>query len=282
MLLAILASAALCVPASAQKKVKLPKPGKAAEIVFVGNSLTFFHDLPAMVRALGKADKPARDVTTVLCAPGGYTLQMHVVNPKQPHPLTEIKRRKADYVVLQEQSTRPVLEPELMQKYADKFGKLCKKAKSVPVWYLTYARQHQPQLQDKISEQYVLAHKHNGGLLAPVGRAWQQLLAEHKDLTLHLKDRVHPNKSGAYLSACVLYGTMFGGDVRKMPGKLQDTDDKGKPRVLVDLPQAEADMLRLAAAKVVAAQYPNRPTSKSLRAELEKASKGSAKRRGND
>lgn len=249
----------------AQKKVKLPKPGKAAEVIFIGNSLTYFHDLPAFVRALGAADKPARQLTTVMLAPGGYTLQQHIEFPKKPRPDAVIKTHKADYVVLQEQGTRPNKAPDLMAKYAKQFTALCKKGKSVPVWYMTFARQHQPELQDAISAQYERAHQSNGGLLAPVGRAWQQLLKANKDLVLHMKDRIHPAARGTYLSACVLYGTMFGGDVKNFPSKLVIKDAAGKDKVLINLPAKEAQLLRDAAAAAVEAQYPKRPKGKQAK-----------------
>ncbi|MGK0204959.1 MAG: hypothetical protein ACI9S9_004045, partial [Planctomycetota bacterium] len=85
-LVATLVALALASPTLAQKKVKIPKPGKAAEVIFVGNSLPHFHDLPAFVRALGAADKPSRKLTTVMLAPGGFTLQMHIETPQQPRP----------------------------------------------------------------------------------------------------------------------------------------------------------------------------------------------------
>jgi len=261
-LLATLITLALATATTAQKTIKLPKPGKAAEILFIGNSLTHFHDLPAFVRAMGAADQPARKLTTVMLAPGGYTLQRHLHAPKTPRPASVIKKNKADYVVLQEQSTRPLVEPELMEKFAGKFTELCKKAKSVPVWYMTFSRQNQPEYQDKISEQYERVHKQNGGLLAPVGRAWQQVRKDHKDVELHMQDRVHPAARGTYLSACVLYGTMFGGDVRSLPGKLVLKDANGKDKVLIDLPEDEARMLRDAAAAAIAKQFPKRKQAK--------------------
>lgn len=234
-----------------QNKAKRPKPGKGAEIVFVGNSLTHFHDLPAMVRALGANDRPARKLTTVMLAPGGYTLQQHLEFPQEPRPADVIRKRKPTYVVLQDQSARPIEQPKLMCESARTFARLCKKRRSVPVWYMTFARQHQPHLQDKISGQYEHVHRQLGGLLAPVGRAWQVLRQSHPKLDLHMQDRVHPSRTGAYLTACVLYGTMFGGDVTSFPDKLTVTDANGKAKVLVDLRPTVGKLLRATAQKAV-------------------------------
>lgn len=246
----------------AQKKIKLPKPGKDAEIIFIGNSLTHFHDLPAFVRALGAADKPARKLTTVMLAPGGYTLQQHVEFPQEPRPADVIKKHKAKYVVLQEQSARPIHTPKLMEAAAAQLTAMCKKHKSVPVWYMTFARQHQPELQVAINTQYEKVHQQNGGLLAPVGRAWQPVRKAHPDLDLHMLDRIHPSPKGTYLTACVLYGTMFGGDIAAFPDKLTVKDNSGKPKVLVELSTEDGKLLRAAAVAALAAKPKNGPANK--------------------
>jgi hypothetical protein len=239
-------------PVVAQKAAKLPKPGKAAEIVFVGNSYTYFHDLPAMVRALGAADQPARKLETIMLAPGGMTLEGHWQATDQPIPKDVIAARKADYVVFQEQSTRPFTDPKRMDEFAEQFSKLCKQSKSVPVWYMTWARQQDPERQDSISEQYQKVHKQCGGLLAPVGRAWQPLRAAHPDLDLHMPDKSHPSPKGTYLAACVLYATMFGGEVASFPNKLSQQDATGKVTVLIELSEPEGKLLRDAAIQALA------------------------------
>src|SRR5690606_37320242 len=106
-LLVVIIACAFGCPGVAQKKIKLPKPGKAAEILFVGNSYTFYHDLPAMVRALGEAEQPARKLTTTMLAPGGFALQNHWQATGEQAPKDVIAARRADFVVFQEQSRRP-------------------------------------------------------------------------------------------------------------------------------------------------------------------------------
>lgn len=241
------------VAALAQGKVETPKPGKAVEVVFVGNSYTHFHDLPAMVRALGAAQQPPRTVTTVMLAPGGFTLQGHWEASGAEAPRTVLGNRKPDFVVLQEQSHRPIDDAAAMQKYGGELAKLVKARGAVPVWYMTWARQDEPTAQDRLAAEYEKAQRDHGGLLAPVGRAWQRVLKDGK-LPLHEADGSHPNPAGTYLAACVLYATMCGGDVATFPDKLVAKGDDGKEKVLVELPAEVGKALRTAAAAVVAAK----------------------------
>jgi hypothetical protein len=236
-------------PPPAQAKSKGP-----VSILFVGNSYTAFHELPVLVRALGRAQKPPRAVEIVAVTPGGCTLQQHWIATGADAPRTLLQDRRFDFVVLQEQSRRPIDDPALLHEFAAKFAALAHERKTTPIWYATWARAATPDDQTKLTSEYLRAWQDGGGLLAPVGEAWRTLLAETKPLPLHEADGSHPNVAGSYVAACVLFATMCGGDVTKFPDKLVERGDDGKERVLVDLPAADGKRLRAAAALALAAQ----------------------------
>ena len=244
---ASLLALAATLPAQKPVRPKLPKPGEATTILFVGNSYTHFHDLPGCVQALGRAESPPREITVRMLAPGGCTLEQHWQATGDDAPRKVIQAMRPDFVVLQEQSRMPLDDPERMQKYAARLARVVAKYKAEPVWYATWARQHEPERQDEIGEQYAAAQKKNGGRLAPVGRAWQLVFASDAEQSLHMPDRSHPNPQGSYLAACVLFATMFGGDVTTFPDKLGDIGPDGKPRVLIELEPAVGRRLRAAA-----------------------------------
>lgn len=241
---AVLAAAGL-----AQKADKAKAP---VEVLFVGNSYTYFHDLPAMVQALGAAASPPRAIHTTLLAPGGCTLQKHWEATGKDAPREVLTQLHPAFVVLQEQSRMPLDDEKGMLEYAGRFAKLCKQQKCTAVWYATWARKAEPEAQDRISAAYAKAQKDGGGVLAPVGTAWQRAFAAKGDEALHDADGSHPSPLGSYLAACVLYATMFGGDVGKFPDKLVAKGEDGKERVLVDLPADVGKRLREAAAKALA------------------------------
>jgi len=232
-----------------------------AHVVFVGNSYTFYHDMPAMLRALGRGDAQAKVITTTMVTPGGCTWQRHDGNDKDDGPAATIKEQRPDFVVLQEQSRMPLDDPERMQKFGKRLAKMVAKRRAEPVWYMTWARQHQPERQDEITAQYEQAQRDNGGRLAPVGRAWQLVLADEPKLALHMPDKSHPNPQGSYLAACVLYVTMFGGDVTTFPDKLTEPVEGGEAKVLVELEPKVGARLR-AAAKKALGEYPKGKASR--------------------
>lgn len=254
-------------PAKASSKdTKAPPPAQAktkgpVSILFVGNSYTAFHELPVLVRALGRAQKPPRAVEVVAVTPGGATLQQHWLATGADTPRTLLQDRRFDFVVLQEQSRRPIDDPARLHEFAAKFAALAHERKTTPVWYATWARAATPDDQTKLTVEYLRAWQDGGGLLAPVGEAWRTLLAEAKPLPLHEADGSHPNVAGSYVAACVLFATMCGGDVTKFPDRLVERGDDGKERVLVDLPAADGKRLRAAAAAALAARAAVTPGS---------------------
>jgi len=244
---------------SGKDQVKAPPPARAktsgaVSILFVGNSYTSFHELPVLVRALGRAQKPPRALEITAVTPGGCTLEQHWLATGADAPRTLLQDRRFDFVVLQEQSRRPLDDAARLHEFAAKFAALAHDRKTTPVWYATWARAATPDEQPRLTLEYHRAHQDGGGLLAPVGEAWSKLLAEPKPLPLYEADGSHPNVAGSYVAACVLFATMCGGDVTKFPDKLVERGDDGKERVLVDLPAAEGKRLRAAAALAMAGQ----------------------------
>src|SRR5262245_21382149 len=82
----------------------------AMRVLFVGNSYTSVNDLPRMFAAL--AASGGRNVVTMMQAPGGELLQGHA---NDPHALAMLDQRGWDFVVLQEQSQVPAIEPARSQ-----------------------------------------------------------------------------------------------------------------------------------------------------------------------
>ena len=76
---------------------------------------------------------------------GGYTLEQHAGDKKA---IEKIRERQWDIVVLQENSLQPILNRESMHKYARVLDEEIKKQGAKTVFYLTWARQNIPQMQE--------------------------------------------------------------------------------------------------------------------------------------
>lgn len=210
-------------------------------ILFIGNSYTYVHDMPALIAGLAEA--AGHKIETDQHTPGGCSFEKHVKDGKAA---AKIGARKWDVVVLQEQSLRPLANPAAMKEYAGKLHEEIKRQGSQTVFYLTWARRDKPQTQEAINAAYFSAAKILGARAAPVGIAWQRAMKEDPKLVLYAKDGSHPSAEGSYLAACVFYAMLFDKSPEGLPAEL----NKGG-KTLVKLDPALAKRLRAVAWKVV-------------------------------
>jgi hypothetical protein len=194
-------------------------------VLFIGNSLTYYHDLPKMTAELAKAGKqpPMRYERET---PGGCTLEKHWKDGKA---LAKIQSRKWDFVVLQDHSATGLLKKDSMFDHGRKFDAEIKKQGAKTILYQTWALQNKPDDQPAISKAYLDLSKELKAQIAPVGNAWDAALKADKKLVLHEKDKKHPNATGTYLAACVFYATIYCKSPEGLPGSIGKlTDDEAR------------------------------------------------------
>ena len=123
--------------------------------------------------------------------------------------LKSIQQSSWDYVVLQEQSTLPVKNPERFQENVRLFDEEIKRSGAQTVLYLTWARQNAPETQNALNSATLAIAQETGALVVPVGLAWQAASVKHPTLKLYDKDGSHPSHAGSYLAACVFIATLL-------------------------------------------------------------------------
>jgi hypothetical protein len=172
-----------------------------AQVLFIGNSYTFYHRMPALVSAMARAQGSPREIQSRMVAVPSATLQAHW---ESGAALRAIRERQWDYVVLQEQSLRPLEDRELMFKYVRLFHQEIQGSGARTVLFLTWARQVRPVTQAPLNAAYTAMAEELGALVAPVGPAWQ-IAQQRGRRDLYEKDGSHPSPAGTYLTACVFY-----------------------------------------------------------------------------
>lgn len=223
-------------------------------VLFIGNSYTYFNNLPELLSQLAASATPSKTLTTQMVSRGGATLQRHW---EEGGALKVLQQGKWDYVILQEQSTLPITDPATMHKYARMFDAEIQKAGAKTIFYLTWARQNQMENQAKLNDTYFTIAKELHALVAPVGIAWAKAFKEDPKLTFHTEDGSHPNAAGSYMAACVLYATIFKKSPENLAGKLlgQAVKDDGSisdERVeLINLNQTAAKFIQRIAWRTV-------------------------------
>lgn len=184
----------------------------AKRILFIGNSYTFGHALPELLAHLCQASKWPVEIESHTA--GGATLEKHY---NDGAAVAKIRSGRWDFVVLQEQSMRPIVQRGMMWRYARLFDAEIRKSGARTVFFLTWARAWWPESQADLTNAYQGIARELGADVVPVGIAWEDSLRLRPSLALHDGDGSHSSPVGNYLAACVFHGFFTGGRGEGLP-----------------------------------------------------------------
>ena len=235
------------------------------KVLFVGNSYTFFNRLPDAIAAMAAMRGRSLEMLTYLR--GGASLQTHWcdnlgqdvdrglfctdLDTQRVGGLDALLNQAPDVAVLQGQSMDTITQPESFYHHAALLAERIRAAGCKHlVFYLTWAREAEPEQQMIITGAYRKAAAELAAGLAPVGQAWADVQSNMPDLTLHQADGSHPTPAGSYLAACVLTEVLTGESCLSLPARLDGVADEDR-KLCYDLPPDLADSLQRIAHSVV-------------------------------
>lgn len=182
---------------------------KDFKVLFVGNSYTYYNEgVDFHLQKMLRADKSSDSINYVIqkIAVGSYTLQAHYDDPLT---INKISSDKWNTVVLQEQSTRPINNPDLFLLYAQKLDVEIKKVKASTVLYMTWAPKDSPSDINGLAASYLSVGLQLDAKVVPVGRIWAYFIANYPQVNLYISDNKHPALPGTYAIACAFYYSLF-------------------------------------------------------------------------
>jgi hypothetical protein len=211
------------------------------KVLFVGNSYTYFWNLPQCVSAMTQTD--SLQLITRQSTNGGVNLSQHWHSKKDLETRAILEQDNFDIVVLQDHSMRAINSPDSLQFYGHKFADLISHKGAKVFLYMTWAREWNPYMQKTITEQYGLLAESINATIVPVGPAWQKAKEMRSDIDLYDPDGSHPSPTGTYLTACVFYGVLTGQSPVGLPARLISQDHNGE-KLYLNI-QSEGDALFL-------------------------------------
>ena len=182
-------------------------------LIFIGNSYTFYNDLPELAQRLSETT-PGLKLKTEQETHPGWTLQRHWLEGKAR---ARIRERRWDVVVLQEHSTRPITDAGQFAAFAQLFNTEIRGAGARPMLYMTWARRFAPENQAILTNAYRRVGAAIKAPVAPAGEAWKRWLAAPDAPRLHIGDDSHPNFRGSFLNALVIVGKLRGTPLTDAP-----------------------------------------------------------------
>ena len=198
------------------------------KILFVGNSYTFFNDLPTMFMDLLFENGIEVDVESV--TKGGRALNENFTKVDETaNALREKAVNEYDLLILQEQSILPIIDYDKFLFGVRETVNLISACKVM--LYATWGRREgHPVLEEHgwtrlgmtedLRSAYASAGKEVGALVSNVGLAFAAVLESNPDIELYKSDLTHPSRLGSALAALCHYKTFFG----KLPEKCASLD----------------------------------------------------------
>ncbi len=216
-----------------------PDAPTTLRVLFIGNSYTYYNDLPAMIATLGSpgAGTPTRphlEVDSV--TEGGATVQRHWEAMRQDR----VRVGPWSAAVLQGQSVEPIAAFTGFNTYVGRFAGVIAEGGARAVLFATWARRSGDAvyaqswsggdfaaMSARLDGAYRRSAMNHGAEVAAVGARWAEALGERPSLGLYDADGSHPSLAGSYLAACVLYRTLTGvavSDAAPVPAGLSPSD----------------------------------------------------------
>ena len=207
-------------------------------VLFLGNSLTYSNDLPAIVEALAKATNQRMFLYLSIAIPD-FSLEDHW-NKKDAQK--EIVKGQWDYVVLQQGPSASAEGRALLLEYGRRFAEEIRKRGGRPALYSVWPARARIQDFSGVSESYRQAAAAIDGVLFPVGDAWLNAWKVSPTIGLYAADEFHPSVAGSYLAGLVIYEKLYNRSPVGLPSKL-----KLSSGARIEIPADQALVLQQAA-----------------------------------
>lgn len=209
------------------------------KILYVGNSLTYYNDLPAMVEEIGKRQGITIESTRLLNP--DYAIEDHL---KEGKVILELQASHYNFVVAQQgPSARPESQANLLE-FSQKLSVECKKNKTRMALYMVWPSKARSFDFESVIKSYTNAARRSSSILCPAGRAWLVAWSRDPALPLYDKDEFHPSITGSFLAALVIYGTL-----------VEDTDwsvlEYDKLSIKKNMSEVQFDLLKKSAQATV-------------------------------
>lgn len=229
-----------------------PSSDNTVKILFIGNSYTYYNNFCATFTNL--CNIAGKSVSVRQVTKGSHSLSQ-VANPKDlegARVRNLLSTQKWDYVVLQDRHRYPIKKPQRIANAIETLQPYITASGAKMILFMSWAplKGHRDYkklshivptkaaYERKLKETFTnLAAKYNA-IVAPVGTAFSKCQKKYPNIRLIRKDKSHPTATGSYLSACVMYQTIFGTPAKGLTYK-------------ANLPAARAKKLQRIAATVM-------------------------------
>ncbi len=210
------------------------------KILFIGNSHTYYNNMPAIFKEIADADGINCEVSSVTAS--GYKLS-EFADKNDEYGIqvySLLTQYEWDYVVVQENRRTLIENPTQTEKAVKTLHSLIKKAGAKMVIYATQPNNigyeftlnstklylTDLQIEQILTRNNFKISNEYEGLIALSGTNFMRVMLDFPEIKMYKSDNLHPTVQGSYLAACTIYHTIFGKTPygnKFLPGSEYDT-----------------------------------------------------------
>ena len=210
-----LALFAACLP-SVAPSTHVPVVAGNRRVLFVGNSLTYANDLPAMVQSLARTAGDTA-LRTAVIAEADFALEDHYYVGTVQRTL---ERSDWEFVVLQQGTSALPESQQHLRSWTTQFAPLIRAAGAEPVLYQVWPITSRRFDADAAVTSYFNAAVAVQGIFAPAGDAFTDALGLDADIGVYSNDGLHPTRRGTYVAALVILSRLIGTAPESLPPRI--------------------------------------------------------------
>lgn len=181
-------------------------------VLFIGNSLTAFNNLPRVVEQLTGQGGPRIRASAI--TRNDFSLDDHW---DQGDAVRAINRGGWTIVVLQQGPSALPASRVQLRASTKRFDEVIRKSGARTALYMVWPSEARAHDFDAVRESYAVAAADVGGVFIPAGEAWRAAWRREPGTELYASDRFHPTAKGSLLAALVIAQVLTGRDVMPAP-----------------------------------------------------------------
>ena len=196
------------------------------KVLFIGNSFTFYWNLPSQVEKMSIEKGLNWDVKHVTVP--SAKLSDHWNNSDLKSLL---ESETFDHVIIQEHSTYPLTNSDDTKAYFDLLSSLIPSSTELhffSTWmYPSIEQFNTNNEQFPIEESIKQIVDGTNTKVIPVGRAFKLFNDKYPQFNLLMEDEKHPNPNGTYLASCIIFSHISGQSSLNLSKRYKGKDTKG-------------------------------------------------------
>ena len=173
-------------------------------ILFIGNSLTYFNDLPILVKE--RVEAQGKEVVVKMVAYPNYAIVDHWADGEVQQLISS---KAYDFVIIQQGPSSQSDGRQMLIESGKLYSDLCEANNAKLCYFMVWPSIGNYATFDGVIKNHTDAAAMNNAILLPVGEVWKEYIDTTNNLDYYGPDGFHPSVKGSEVAADVIVEHLF-------------------------------------------------------------------------